>query len=93
MLIKGLFVTLVGLTLNGTVFFLNGGMPCVGLVEPYGKWIPITAETKLAILSDIIRTPYGSYTSAGDVVLWIGFAIVVAAVARWGSDTIIKLWR
>jgi hypothetical protein len=63
----------LGAGLNALVVRVNGGMPALGLNAPYGKWVPLTSQTHLPFLGDII--PILDYqASLGDVLMWIGIA-------------------
>jgi hypothetical protein len=72
----GLVIEWIGAGFNTLVCSLNGGympVPSVSSIPPtpYEKWIPITDETRLIALSDIIALPSGNY-SIGDFLVYLG---------------------
>lgn len=69
-----------GAVLNRVVVSANGGMPTIGYPEASSKWVPLNPETKLALLSDVIRV--GNYAlSIGDLLFTTG--IVISMITIW----------
>jgi hypothetical protein len=90
----GLAIVGVGWLLNAVVIAANGGMPYAreslvnagmsadpadhGVLIP--KRIPRTDDTHLSVLGDVIQLPgSGQLVSGGDIVLAVGFAVLVFA--------------
>jgi Family of unknown function (DUF5317) len=91
----GLLIVGLGWLLNAVVIAANGGMPfdadalaSSGMSTDPGdhgvlipKRIPLTDDTHLAALGDAIQLPVaGTLVSLGDIVLAVGFAVLVFAV-------------
>jgi len=76
----GTFVT--GAALQLLVVHLNSGMPALDLCAPYRQYIPITSETKLAFLGDILRHPWG-VSSIGDVLMITGLLIMILSAVHY----------
>jgi len=91
----GLVIVGIGWLMNALVIAANGGMPYDrdalatsgmstdpsdhGVLIP--KRIPLTDDTRLAALGDAVQLPVtGTLVSAGDIVLAVGFAVLVFAV-------------
>src|ERR671919_248968 len=85
---------LAGLVLNLIPIALNEGMPVSGSAvrevggsvssvptEPGGKHHLATGEDQLVFLGDVIpmRAPFREVVSGGDLVLWLGAAVFLAA--------------
>ena len=70
----------VGAVLNRIVISANGGMPTIAYARTFGKWVSLNQETKLALLSDVIRV--GNYAvSVGDLFIITG--IVTNMLTIW----------
>jgi hypothetical protein len=70
----------VGAVLNGAVRSLNQGMPVIGCIVAFGKYVPINQETKLVFLADVI--PIGNYVlSVGDLFFITG--MFTCLIALW----------
>lgn len=92
--VRGAPLILVGLVLNLIPIALNQGMPVSGSavrevggsvgsvpIEPGGKHHLATGEDRLTFLGDVIpmRSPFREVVSVGDLVLWVGAAVFLAA--------------
>ena len=92
--VRGAPLILVGLVLNLIPIALNQGMPVSGSavrevggsvasvpIEPGGKHHLATGEDRLTFLGDVIpmRSPFREVVSVGDLVLWLGAAVFLAA--------------
>jgi len=90
----GVLVELFGITLNRAVFYLNGGMPIPVTHSfpetPYGHHIPITEQTRLLFLADVIRCPWG-YISLGDTLIILGAVASSVLLLIWAGKRI-KVW-
>ncbi len=80
--VPGAALVLLGLVANALVIGLNGGMPVSGEAAavaglsgtpPAGEHVPLTAETVLPALADVIPVPpIRSVISVGDILLAAG---------------------
>ena len=69
----------IGGVLNSIVVSSNEGMPAIGTITAYGRWVPINQGTKFLWLSDIIRA--GWFTlSFGDMFIITGIIIGMTTV-------------
>jgi hypothetical protein len=82
----GMVLVAVGLVANLTVICLNGGMPVRGLPATSSyEWRHHgeRSSDRLTGLADVVRVPaLGETVSAGDIVLCVGVATVVAGLMR-----------
>jgi hypothetical protein len=82
----GMVLVAVGLLANLTVICLNGGMPVRGLpaTSSYGwRHHGERSNDRLTGLADVVPIPaLGETVSAGDIVLCVGVATVVASLMR-----------
>lgn len=70
----------VGAVLNRIVISANGGMPTIACARAFDEWVSLNQETKLALLSDVIRV--GNYAvSVGDLFIITG--IVTNMITIW----------
>ena len=77
----------VGWLLNFAVIAPNHGMPFHGTTEGHSelflRHVPISPDTKLRVLGDIIYVaPFREIVSAGDFVLALGLAVFVCAAMK-----------
>lgn len=97
--VRGFPLIVLGLLLNLTPIAVNQGMPVSGQAvrqvggsvddvptEPGGKHHLATSEDRITFLADVIpvRAPFREVVSAGDLVMWLGAAVFLAA-AMLGS--------
>lgn len=82
--LTGIWIAGVGILMNFTVILLNGGMPVLAEAAQIagntgdlildGKHVPLTEDTFLPFLADVIPLP-AAVLSLGDVFLAIGVAV------------------
>ena len=92
--LRGFALILLGLLLNVAPIAVNQGMPVSGSAvreaggrvesvptEPGGKHHLATGEDQITFLADVIpiRAPFRQVVSAGDLVMWTGAAVFLAA--------------
>jgi hypothetical protein len=92
LVIRGMGIVFIGIACNALVITLNQGMPFKVPVEWQGKsWVeptvkhhPQQSDDKLKFLSDIIvlKEPYDSVVSFGDLILLVGLCDVAYNASR-----------
>lgn len=100
-------VILLGWALNATVIAANGGMPVsssalraagytgsVEEIEHVRKHVPMSSETSLAWLGDVIAIPpLERVVSVGDVVVLMGIAGLLVAGMTARDTATLKSWE
>jgi hypothetical protein len=71
----------LGALLNILVIRANGGMPASSLDTAYGKWVPLTRNTQLSFLGDVIPI-LNAQCSLGDILMYLGTAFWVYFAVR-----------
>jgi len=72
----------LGILFNTLVYRANGGMPTPTLYGPYDRWVPLTSQTRYAILGDVIPL-LDSQLSLGDILIYLGFAIWICVAVLY----------
>lgn len=89
-------ILLTGIALNQVVVGLNGGMPIPSLYSypptPYDGRIPITEQTKLVFLADIISHPWG-HSSIGDLLIILSAGVAVIIIVQTGVKYLRRVSR